>query len=233
MVASRTRRAMHRRRNRLLLAAGLLGAALGAPASASAIEPTAGRPATRLLAVGAEDAGAGARIRVLADGALGRVDVFALHDPERLVIDLYGLRDGETPPSVEVGGARFARMRVGRHPEKIRIVVDPGASPPALESHTTRLQPDGLVLSFGIEENPGEGEPGALERSPLPTTGAAFAPRVDLSPWRVGAARIERFGSYPRVDPPFEWSEQPFSVWLGASRATVDAANPGELGAET
>jgi len=66
-------------------------------------------------------------VRLLADGRMPEVETFALEDPARLVIDLPGIENRRLPGRIPVEGERVARVRVGQHADKLRVVID-GAS---------------------------------------------------------------------------------------------------------
>jgi hypothetical protein len=151
------------------------------------------RPATRLLALVAEASASGTRLRLHTDGAPGRVEVFALEDPPRLVIDLLDLRKLETPPRVPVEGLGIAQLRVGRHPDKIRVVADAAASLSGLVPVATIRRDDGVVVEIGFPA-----EVGALERivalpSDAPTRRGGADPAAPAP--QAGAARsVDRPG---------------------------------------
>jgi hypothetical protein len=185
--ASRTSPTVHRGRLWLLapgfFAAGLAAAASGA--SERSHEPSA----TRVLGLFAEEAEAGVRIRVRTDGALHSADVFTLRSPPRLVIDLFGLHETETPSRVPVGGAQILQMRLGRHPDKIRIVIDAGAAPRPFEPLTTEMRPDGVVVSIGFAQ----GEEGGLESlERIPVHPAAAAAPISAQPSEAEAPLASR-----------------------------------------
>src|SRR5262245_54911050 len=157
----------------------LAGPAAPSQPPAHGIETPLGRPATQLLGVSAEACEAGTCIRLHTDGAPGEVAVFVLQDPPRLVIDLFDLRDAETPARIPVGGSQVSQLRVGTHPEMIRIVADAGSEPSSLERVATEMRPDGLVVEVGLPRDD-EAPDRLLAVSPVPpprgASGASAAP---------------------------------------------------------
>lgn len=95
-------------------------------APAPAPEATPG-PADRVMAI---EVGRGGDelLRVRGDGSFdGQYRYFGLREPPRLVVDLQDVRlaDGVRAPSSGVGP--LENVRIGRHPDKVRIVLDMSA----------------------------------------------------------------------------------------------------------
>jgi hypothetical protein len=201
------------RKHWLLLAAGCVGAGV-AVSPARAIRGPLERPATRLLGISAETCDAGTCIHLHMDGAPGEVAVFALQDPPRLVIDLFELRDAETPARIPVGGSQVSRLRVGTHPEMIRIVADAGSEPSSLERVATEMRPDGLVVEVGLPR-----DDGALDRLlVVPPARARGASGVPAAPRRLVAQAS--------VSEPPEATSSGFHVELEADRSRVGRTLP-------
>ncbi len=105
-------------------------------------------PATRIAGIDV-DAQDGLVIQVRADGRIDNSDSFVLENPARLVVDLPGLQNDVKRGAVDVGAAEVSRVRVGQHPEKVRLVLDGGeAADPFAE---VRIDPSdgGLQIAFG------------------------------------------------------------------------------------
>ncbi len=109
----------------------------------------AGPPATKLVGIEARESVLGTLVDLRTDGSLQKVDAFVLDNPARLVVDLEGIRDSETPTRVDVGSAHAARIRVGEHPEKVRIVIDGGEAPEPFAGFRTASRADGLSIWLG------------------------------------------------------------------------------------
>ncbi|RPH56781.1 type IV pilus secretin PilQ, partial [bacterium] len=158
--------------------------AAAAPTSAGtpdrpAVAPApSGVTATRLDAVEVLSAGGGAVIRIAGDGEFP-YSTFALEEPERFVIDLQGVINRATRPTVSVEGSVVERVRVAQfkpYPQPVsRVVFDlRGQSVPVIERTA-----DALVVSF----------PGT---SVKPAAQAPVTPASDISQAsRGGAVEIE------------------------------------------
>lgn len=118
----------------LLLTAGLLPAQGGAPADerppllAQAQAPEGRAAAARLLEVGVDPAPDGTyEVTIRGDGGVP-YQLFALKGPDRLILDLPGLRTALPRPRVEVSQEGLLRVRVGQYletPEPVaRVVFD-------------------------------------------------------------------------------------------------------------
>ena len=83
-------------------------------------------PATKLLAIDVQDTGDGTLLLLRADGAVPSAESFVLKKPARLVIDLPGLTNHVPISRIDVGTAHAARVRLGQHPDKVRVVIDAG-----------------------------------------------------------------------------------------------------------
>ena len=70
----------------------------------------------------------GTIVRIWTDGDLEDVSYQRLANPARLVIDFPGLASALASDRIEVGSAHVARIRAGRHSDKVRVVIDSGAS---------------------------------------------------------------------------------------------------------
>jgi type IV pilus assembly protein PilQ len=86
----------------------------------------AGPEATALLDVTANTEGEGVVIELLADGRIGNASQFVLEDPLRLVVDIPELVSKAATAELVVQTGEVARIRVGQHADKVRVVVDGG-----------------------------------------------------------------------------------------------------------
>ena len=93
------------------------------------------------------------KVYIIGDGSLNNYNVFTLTDPARVVLDLMGVESvdgkGAVPPSDKL----VRDIRVGAHPDKVRVVFDliPAAGLP----YQITSVGDRLVVSF----TPGSGFP--------------------------------------------------------------------------
>lgn len=108
-------------------------------------------------------------INVVADGAIENYNSFELDDPARVVVDLWGLDNSSGANSVKVGGDYIKAVRIGRHPDKLRLVFDAAGKsiPPYLVAKADNY----LVLTFGEAVE-------ASEEAAVMEVGAAMEPPV-------------------------------------------------------
>jgi type IV pilus assembly protein PilQ len=125
------------------------GAWTGEPAEGELSEPT--HPATVLTGVDARAIGAGSMIHLEGDGSVDSAQTFTLEDPARLVIDLPGLKSHVKKSTIEVGSPQVARVRVGNHGDKVRVVVDGGSAKAPFEGRRVMPAPSGLVVALGSD----------------------------------------------------------------------------------
>ena len=115
------------------------------PVLADATADAASNPADALLQVAA-DAG-DPQVHLLANGAILETDHFLLENPTRLVVDLPGMVSRAPSGAIDVGSEQVARVRIGQHADKVRVVLDAGEG---FDFDGVALSPtfDGLVVSF-------------------------------------------------------------------------------------
>ena len=107
--------------------------------------------ATRLLGIEAERTQGGTLLRLRADGEIANAKTVVLENPTRLVLDLPGLKSAMAARGVDVGTDQAARVRIGQHDDKLRIVVDGGPTARPFEGHALLPRQDGLWLGLGSE----------------------------------------------------------------------------------
>ncbi|MEE9614586.1 MAG: type IV pilus secretin PilQ [Thermodesulfobacteriota bacterium] len=105
--------------------------------------------ATRLIQVASAREDGTSVFTVIADGAIGSYNSFGLDDPARLVIDVWGVDATIEQKDIPVSGEQIERIRVGIHPDKVRLVFD--SRLPTVPAHTMRRERDRLVVRFGDE----------------------------------------------------------------------------------
>jgi type IV pilus secretin PilQ/predicted competence protein len=105
-------------------------------------------PATMLTAVHHTETQSGVLVHLEADGAIGAVESFTLENPDRFVVDLPGLKS-QAPVKTSVGTAYVSRVRVGAHPNKVRVVIDGGAGAGGFQERQISPAADGLYLALG------------------------------------------------------------------------------------
>jgi len=140
----------------------LIGAARAADESAAAegkdASPAAAEQripslaaATRLLGIEAERTQGGTLLRLRADGEIANAKTVVLENPTRLVLDLPGLKSAMAARGLDVGSDQAARVRVGQHDDKLRIVVDGGPIAGPFDGHALMPRQDGLWVGLGSE----------------------------------------------------------------------------------
>ena len=111
-------------------------------------------PAREILNVSLEQKGDLVQFNILADGKVGNYDSFKMDSPPRLVVDLWEVDTQYPQRSIKVQNPFIREVRMGRHPDKLRLVFDSQKSQMA-PYQISRVE-DRLVVSFGnVPEPPG------------------------------------------------------------------------------
>ncbi|MBN2362264.1 MAG: type IV pilus secretin PilQ [Deltaproteobacteria bacterium] len=116
------------------------------PASAEARTAPASdaKPARKLLAIETRKSGNSLVVKLRTDGEPLRYEVKEVADPPRLVVDLYGISTKLKRPTV-VKDSNLTRIRVGKHSDKTRIVMDANKGVPV---YNVVAAEDGLALGI-------------------------------------------------------------------------------------
>lgn len=110
---------------------------IAAPASAKQLT----LPASKILNV---DVGEQI-VRLQADGIVENYKFFSLSNPERLVVDVYGVKLGFESRSFKLPDV-FSRMRIGVYQEKLRFVFDASAKVP---EYAVTNNGESIVIRWG------------------------------------------------------------------------------------
>jgi OmpA-OmpF porin, OOP family len=119
-----------RRMNRRVLVEVSNGANLRAPEglgrapAAPSAGPESADAARVLRRVEIDEAEGGLSVGLVADGSVADFKAFPLENPDRLVIDLPGKWTASADKSISVDRGGVARIRLGTHPDRLRIVLD-------------------------------------------------------------------------------------------------------------
>jgi type IV pilus assembly protein PilQ len=190
---------------------GSAGAWAGEPAEGELRESHA---ATVLSGVDARAVGRGALVHLQGDGAVDSAQTFTLENPARLVIDLPAMKSKVAKKTVEVGSPQVARVRVGTHEDKVRVVVDGGTAKAPFEGRRVVPVPSGLIIALGSD--PALDAEVASASGMPPTHGALAAAEMPASPPAKaaepgGPAKITgvQFDPQPERDRVVVLSEQP------------------------
>ena len=84
---------------------------------------------------------------IIADGKLGNYDSIALDSPPRFVLDIWEVSTRYSHKSIKVESPFIKEVRVGLHPEKVRLVFYPTKS--QLPPYEINRINDRLIVSFG------------------------------------------------------------------------------------
>ncbi len=111
--------------------------------------PTSLQSGTVLMAVDVESGSESALLHFHADGELALARTFILKEPVRLVVDLPGIRGDLPTNELVLGGDIVVGVRVGVHPDKLRVVIDGGDDANAFANYKAFPSSDGLYLLIG------------------------------------------------------------------------------------
>jgi type IV pilus assembly protein PilQ len=111
-------------------------------------EPAPMVPATELTGISYVETLSGVLLHLEADGTVGAMETFTLDNPDRLVIDMPGL-GSKAAAQTPVGTAQVSQVRVGAHPDKVRVVIDGGEGAGGFEERRISPATDGLYLALG------------------------------------------------------------------------------------
>jgi hypothetical protein len=97
----------------------------GAPSMAEPRAPSA-VPAKgdRIVGIKAESGEGETVVTIVGNGPPGSYNSFRLDSPDRLVIDIWGVKNSLHERSIDVNEGVVKRVRIGDHPDKSRIVID-------------------------------------------------------------------------------------------------------------
>jgi general secretion pathway protein D len=152
------------------VALGGVSARAAALLFAFAVAAVGARAEPRLLAVAVTSDATGTRIELRADGALPPAEPFRLEGPSRLVLDLPGVTNETGRERIELGRPDVARVRIGRHPGWLRVVLD--LAPGATGAPRVERSAEGLAFAFGEASL----SPVAAEPPPAPPAAAPAPP---------------------------------------------------------
>jgi len=114
-----------------------------------AAEPMPAAPAKTLEGVEVSEVGEGLLIHLIGDGTVESAVTFTLEDPARLVVDLPDMVSSVKTPRVAVNSPRASSIRVGAHPDKVRVVIDGGSlAEPFSERQVVPVR-NGLIVALG------------------------------------------------------------------------------------
>jgi len=130
-------------------------------------------PATKIINIVADSGAYGTSVTILGDGAMLDYETFVLDSPDRLVIDFVGLDSNYPNETIPVDSTDIDAIKVGIHPEKIRIVLESSSS--AMSDYDVYPVDNKLMVVFregtaGTPESPGT----TPSRTSVPTSGVVI-----------------------------------------------------------
>jgi type IV pilus assembly protein PilQ len=181
---------------------------------------------SRILRVTAE----GVEVRVDADGPVDNVDSFVLNNPERVVADFWGAQNAASPVKFNVEEGVIRQVRIGQHPDKVRVVMDL-RSP--IASHLVEPTGSGVRIRFEWDGKTAEevsadadAVPAAPEVEPMTSEEEPAAPEVE-------PMTSEEEPAAPEVEPmtpeeePADADEKPISTSSALVRSAHFESLPG------
>lgn len=149
------------------------------PMTAPTLAPAAEEPAADASAVSRiqKVVANGDMIEIAADGPIDNIDSFDLDDPERLVIDFWGARNGVSPRQFPVSGSSVERVRIGEHPDKVRVVFDLGVE---LESHRVEPVAEGVKVRLVASAAGAAGTPADMPVPAAPADEPVDEPTAEM-----------------------------------------------------
>ena len=111
------------------------------------------KPARNIRAIKSVKADEELRVYILADGSLAQYNALHLSSPPRLVLDFMTVKSAKVKSAQSLKGPLAKKIRVGVHPDKLRVVFD--LVPEKGLPYQITLGDDRLVVSF----KPGTGFP--------------------------------------------------------------------------
>jgi type IV pilus assembly protein PilQ len=129
-------------------------------------------------------AAAGSAIRITGDGEL-TYKAFQLRGPDRVVLDISGVRNGVVKKNIDVSDSVVKRVRIGQFsPDVIRVVLD-------LDSKTTydvARQGESLVVTFGGAPAPAMPLVAHVDTTPAPAPAPVKSAPVKSAPVKSAPA---------------------------------------------
>src|SRR3972149_3040205 len=107
------------------------------------------KKADKLLRIETKKEGGAIIIKIVGNGVIGDFNAFDIDKPAppRLVVDVWGVKNSITKRSLRVNSPMIKRVRVGEHPDKVRLVFD--SNQKKLPSYTIERVEDTLVVTAG------------------------------------------------------------------------------------
>ncbi len=136
-----------------------------APAAAPAAPPL--KKAKEVVTFQWEDKKEFVVFNIVADGTIENYNAFKLDAPSRLVLDLWSVDTRYPQKSVTIKNPFIQKMRIGRYPDKLRVVFDSSKS--EVPPYQINRIDDKLIVSFGNVPQPSEPQIFIQEKAKAPS----------------------------------------------------------------
>ncbi len=111
----------------------------------------------------------GDSVEVSSEGPIDNVDSFVLENPDRIVIDLWGAKNGVSRASQPIQHGSVERIRVGEHPDKVRVVLDLRVP---VETHVVAPTSNGVRVEIEAASTTVEGDNSVAQDDTVPAAPA-------------------------------------------------------------
>ncbi|MFQ5586482.1 MAG: secretin N-terminal domain-containing protein, partial [Thermodesulfobacteriota bacterium] len=103
-------------------------------------------------------------VTIVGNGPPGSYNSFRLDSPDRLVIDIWGVKNSLHERSIDIDEGVIKRIRIGDHPDKSRVVID--FSDDKVPHHSIDRVNNTLMVTFGGEtaKEKSEGQEATIDR---------------------------------------------------------------------
>ena len=127
---------------------------------------------------------------IVSDGTIENYNAFKLDSPSRLVLDLWSVDTRYAQKSVTIKNPFIQKMRIGRYPDKLRVVFDSAKSevPPY---QISRID-DKLIVSFGNVPQPSEPQIFIEEKAKMPSAADKKKPGKSGTVTRIDFKQMDR-----------------------------------------
>ena len=162
----------------------------------------------------------GVALELFLTGSKNHTEPIHLKNPPRLVVDLPGAVSLLSSEKFEVGTKDLARVRIGQHPTKVRLVLDAGSSASALRRARVISTDRGLAFLVGDVD------------PPTPVQIAAPAPppaAVRQAAPQVAAVRPSASPPPPPPQATGQGGYQTVMNWLSHYQGTQPTFSPGDV----
>jgi type IV pilus assembly protein PilQ len=129
---------------------GPAGQTTAPAAAAPAPAPVSAGRGKNIREISVSSEGDLARVKILMDGGVGDYSAFVLRQPDRLVVDIWGLKMPKGLEQRSINQQGVQKVRVGQHPDKVRLVFDANGKLPYFRFDKSG---DQLVVTFSRTVN--------------------------------------------------------------------------------